>query len=330
MKITEESEISDKQWDEIISVSPFASFFQTKDFYRLFNSVESQSAKVFAIGGENLKALCVVTIQKEKGIKGFFSRRAIIYGGPVINGANEDEFELLLMTIQKKTCRRAIYTEIRNLNSYHDFDRIYHRNKWEYLPYLNYVVDCSDRESFLKKMGNNRKRQIKKAFESGVKIKEANTLEEVVQFYSMVKKFYKKKVGKPLPPKEFFEEFFRKDMGKYLLVTYQNGIIGGILCPVFKEKFIYELYIFGLDDEYKNQSPSVMATWAAIEYAYANKIHYFDFMGAGRKDLDYGVREFKSRFGGQLVEYGRYIKINSIFLYRIGQLAIKIMKIKNK
>jgi len=38
------------------------------------------------------------------------------------------------------------------------------------------------------------------------------------------------------------------------------------------------------------------------------------------------VREFKSKFGGELVEYGRYKKINKPLMYKIGLLGLKILQ----
>ena len=98
------------------------------------------------------------------------------------------------------------------------------------------------------------------------------------------------------------------------------------MCPILEGKTVYEFYICGLDDEYKEQYPSAMATWAAIEYAYQNNIIVLDFMGAGKPDEQYGVREFKARFGGELVEYGRFIKINNHFLYKLGKFGLKLKR----
>jgi len=52
----------------------------------------------------------------------------------------------------------------------------------------------------------------------------------------------------------------------------------------------------------------------------------FDFMGAGNPYENYGVRDFKKRFGGEIVEYGRFIKINNSFLYKIGEFGLNIIK----
>jgi lipid II:glycine glycyltransferase (peptidoglycan interpeptide bridge formation enzyme) len=50
-------------------------------------------------------------------------------------------------------------------------------------------------------------------------------------------------------------------------------------------------------------------------------------MGAGKPDEAYGVREFKARFGGEQVEYGRFLKINNHILYNIGKIALKCWKL---
>lgn len=54
------------------------------------------------------------------------------------------------------------------------------------------------------------------------------------------------------------------------------------MCPILKGKAIYEFYVCGNDSENKNRYASVMANWAAIEYASKNNIPTFDFMGAGK------------------------------------------------
>jgi lipid II:glycine glycyltransferase (peptidoglycan interpeptide bridge formation enzyme) len=114
-------------------------------------------------------------------------------------------------------------------------------------------------------------------------------------------------------------------IGKYFVVIFDDEIIGGIMCPILQNKCIYELYVCGLDEKYKYQYPSVLSTWAAIQYANKNNIDLFDFMGAGRIDSSYGVREFKSKFGGRLVEHGRYIlKLNRLLYFMGGKYLLFI------
>ena len=57
-----------------------------------------------------------------------------------------------------------------------------------------------------------------------------------------------------------------------------------------------------------------------IDYATKNNFQMFDFLGAGSPNKNYGVREFKSKFGGELLNHGRFIRINKKYLYKIEYL----------
>jgi len=53
-------------------------------------------------------------------------------------------------------------------------------------------------------------------------------------------------------------------------------------------------------------------------------------MGAGLPSKNYGVREYKKEFGGQLREYGRYVKILNPVLYYLGKSVLSIKKKSRK
>lgn len=331
MNIISNENINRGEWLELLNKSPFASPFQTSDFFDFYNSLKGFSADVFGIEDNNeLKAIIVITIQKEKGFKAYFSRRGIIYGGPLLSEDIDLKlYESLLNHISKHYKNKLIYIEIRNYFNYSKFNEQYKKAKFVYVPWLNFHQKIYDTDKMLKDMSSSRRRQIKKANKSSVVWEEANNELEVSDFYELLKDLYKKKIKKPLFPLEFFIKFFNQKLGKFLLVKYKDNIIGGIMCPILPNRGIYEYYVCGLDAEFKKQYPSIMATWAAMEYASLNNIPLFDFMGAGKSDEAYGVREFKSRFGGEQVEHGRYLKILNPFLYRVGKIGLKVLsKIK--
>jgi len=313
-------------WKDFLLRNKHSTPFQSYEFYCFVNSVRNLSAHAIAvIDSDLINALAVVTLQRECGLKGFFSRRAIIYGGPLIN--DNLALDILLKNINRLTKRRAIYTEIRNFSDYKKYNNIFDYGGYKIIPYLNFRISTSDYGRLIKSISASRLRQIKKAKKQNVRWKVADSINEVKAFYNILVNLYERKIRKPLFPLEFFENFFKSDLGKYLVVIYEDNIIGGIMCPILENRSIYEFYICGLDSEYKEQYPSVMATWAAIEYANQNNIALFDFMGAGKPDEAYGVREFKARFGGEQVEYGRFLKINNHILYNIGKIALKCWKL---
>jgi serine/alanine adding enzyme len=331
MKVLRNSEISIGAWEILIAHNPYSSPFQTPEFQKLVNSCENLEAEVFAVESDlELEALCLITIQKEPGIKSFFSKRAIIYGGPVFKKENSGSLKMLLESIETEIRHRTIYTEIRNLHDYSLVSDIFKQCGWHYVPYMNIRVNCVRKAKIYHDLSSNRKRQIKKALSSGATIKEGENVEEIMEFYTILRDLYSKKIKKPIFPENFIKESFKQGFCKFLLVYYSNKIIGGIMFPVLNNKCVYEFYICGLDEEYRNQYPSILATWSLMEWAAENNIETFDFMGAGIKDKDYGVREFKERFGGELVEDGRYLKINKPILYNCGKNALKLMRRLNK
>lgn len=313
-------------WLELLKNNPHSTPFQSPEWYDFVESVKNMSAEAIAISeNSSVRALAVITIQKENGIKGYFSRRGIIFGGPLLD-INTNVNECLLKNIITKLKDNAIYIESRNLSDYDAHKETFPKNGFSFVPWLNFQLDTLDQQTVFSGMSNSRLRQIKKAIRNDVSWREAANTYEVDSFFSILSDLYRNKVGKPLPQLEFFRNFYETKLGKYLLVFYGEKIIGGIMCPILDKRAIYEFYVCGLDEEYKEQYPSVMATWAGIDYACSNNIPVFDFMGAGQPEESYGVREFKSRFGGTLVEFGRFIKINNPFLYEIGKLGLKTSK----
>jgi serine/alanine adding enzyme len=81
--------------------------------------------------------------------------------------------------------------------------------------------------------------------------------------------------------------------------------------PITPNEILYEWFIAGLDKEMNSIGiyPSVLVTWAAIEYASQHKIKQFNFMGAGSPHDNYGVRDFKKQFGGEMMDVGRWVKV---------------------
>lgn len=318
-----------KEWKEFVSNHPNGNFFQTPAFVDLINSVPNYKADaIFQIEKNKIKGILVYTEQKEGSwIKGYFTNRCIVYGGPLLlNGEKGYEIAVpLLKKIKKQTV--AIYIEFRNLFDTTGFINAFESCNYSFQSHLNYIVPISpDPEKTFLLLNSSRRRQVRKSLKSGAEIIIPTSIEEVKDFYQILVKLYKQKVKKPLPPWLFFKNFHLKlNIGKYFLIRFEGEIIGGIMCPIYK-KTVYEWYIAGLDGIYRNIYPSVLATWAPMEYAAKNGLKYFDFMGAGKPDDDYGVRQFKSKFGGKEVEYGRYLFINKPLLYKVGKFGLWLYK----
>ena len=324
---------------------------------------------VFGDDGALCGILLGVFIHERGGLAKLLSSRFVVYGGPLISGDEGQKracLDLLLGELVGRTGRKALFIQFRNFFGWEGYLDVFERHGFTYLERLNYVVnipvrgtgnggrgtsnqqavagnDLSEvKQALLANMSASRHRQVRKGLASGAEIIAPENIKQLREFYNILYKLYRYKVRKPLPGWSFFENFYNltssrlphpiphTPIGIIRLVKYDDRIIGGILAPVTPGKCIYEWYVCGLDREYREQHPSVLATWAALEYAIANNIGSFDFMGVGRPGIPYGVRDFKARFGGSEVNHGRLTRINNRFLYNIAELGYNVLAVMKK
>ena len=327
-------DIDPQQWQLLVEQSATATWFQTKEAYDFYASLPEEM-RPFAVGvveEGRLVGVIVGYITRERNpIKQLLTCRSIIIGGPLLaEDISEEALHTLLSSIKNLPSLQGgdggrpipIYVETRNFQDYSKWKSIFEANEFTYQPHYDIHVHCNADH----KMSERRQRELKRAIKNGATVAQAQWEQEIRDWYQILNRLYREKVRTPLFSEDFFLQFYRNGVGKYLLVKHEGKVIGGMMCPVLDSKAIYEWYVCGLDEEYKDLSPSVVATHAAIEYAKSNGLSLFDFMGAGEPEIPYGVRDFKMEFGGELREYGRFLCIRKPLLYWIGKIGVKWLK----
>jgi serine/alanine adding enzyme len=333
LELVRNKEVDRREWEFLLTNGDFSSPFQSAEFLDIYNSLPDFTAEVYAVREkEKLISLCVITIQHERGVKKYFSKRGIIYGGPLIQNKRTDALDLLLKGITNDLKNKVIYLETRNLNDYTEFKGCFEGAGWKYVRYLDFVIDLKDKtlDETLSLMKYNRKREINNSLNSGAVYDEAKSPEQVAELYSILKELYSEKVKLPLPELDYFLRLFNSPVGKVFVVSHRNKIIGGSFCYYLNNKSIYTLYYCGIRDYDKKIFPTHLAIIAPLEFGIKNDLQTLGLMGAGKPEKDYGVREFKAQFGGKQVENGRFIRINNTFLYNLGKLGLSIISKSGK
>lgn len=335
-------EINPLAWQKLVDESPYATWFQTQEAYQ-FYAANKQEMTPFACGVERdgeLRAVCVGYVTKEHcRIKQFYTRRAIIIGGPLIaDSANEDDIARMLYAIQqpyrliaqspyRPTWRtEPIYIETRNFHDYSRWKEVFEACGFDYQPHLNFHIDTTTEEIAQSNIGKHRWKYIRLSIRDGATMVENPTIEQVRECYELLKELYTTRVKTPLFSWNFFEKLYYQPNARYLLVELEGKIVGGTVCVCLPNKALYEWFVCGNDYYRKGIRPSSVATWYGMQYAARNGYPLFDLMGAGKPDEPYGVRDFKAEFGGKLVEHGRFLCIRKPLLYWMGKLGVKILK----
>ena len=310
--LTDISQIDRSAWSALAAQSPVASWFQTPKAYDFFASVP-QSVKPFvvAVCEKELKGIIVgYTVAEGRALKRFFSKRTIIQGGPLLaSDISDDELAALLNAVP----RCGIYCEMRNFSDYSRWQNVFERAGWTYQPH--YDVYMNTTAGWQNRLQDAKKRQAAKYIKDGYSWHEAQSEEELHSWFYLLKTLYRNKVHCPLFDYQFFHTAWEKGFCRIIVV--QDGyrhIVGGALVPVLG-KTAYEWYICG----------SVMATFALQDWCEKNKIECLDTMGAGEPNKQYGVRDFKLRMGGELHEFGRFIRIQAKYRYKLGVWVINLL-----
>jgi len=293
-------------WFHLQPVTGFSPY--KKQFYPLL---------VIATKGDDVLGVVVALHIRNQFLRSLdrYNSRIQANGSPLINSDYPEKnqvLSLILEEILKYSEKKTNILEFRNSYGTNADIKIWLQKGFSYNDHLNLVKSISTQNKLWNELGENRRRQILKATKNGTEIRVAENEQQVRSLFFILKKLYHKKVKKALAPLDFFIDFFilcqKSGKGVILLAFKEDKVIGGIVCPIQDRNVMYEWYVCGLDKEYPQNHPSIMVTWHALLYACENGIRTFDFMGLGKPGIPYGVRDFKLRFGGEVVNYGRYTK----------------------
>lgn len=272
----------------------------------------------------HLKGVMVITIYSEGiGLRRRFTSRMVVNGGPLLaDDISHEALFLLFNHVVKSTHKCGIYLETRNFNDYSRWRSSFVQAGFLYEPHYNFHITTDDKTD--SRMDKGRRRKIRRAIEHGVVVTHDNGA--VAAFHALLLNLYRTKIHKPLFPLPFFEELVKQPFTHLFVVREPYGtVIGGQLCVELFGKVLYSWFCCGLDRQYRDLYPSIMANYAAIRYAVDNGFERLDMMGAGSPgDGGYGVREFKAQFGGTLVEHGRFLYVYNHAIYFLGKQYIKL------
>lgn len=330
-------ELDRLKWADFVYNHPQGNIFQSPEMYDVYEKTTGYEPIFLAVADSNHKmlALLLAVIQRDKsGPIGALTTRAIVYGGPLVMSNDLKALDILLSQYDDIITKRAIFTQTRNLWDFSDFADVFAGHGYQYSEHLNYFIKLTKgQEKLFSNLSASKRRQIRKALGTDdLQVTDVQDDRDIIAFYAMLHNHYSKTVRKPLPPIDFFfairDILVSRNLAKIFVVKYKDEIIGGMVSPIshnYCKRTVYEFYVCG-SRKHNRLYPSVLTTWAPIRWGADNGVDFFDFMGAGKPTADYGVRDFKAKFGGELVNYGRFEKIHQPFGYTSAKIGFKLWR----
>lgn len=323
-------------WRQFVDQHPQGNIFHTPEMFQVFAQAKNYQPTLWAVVNNTndhfpLALMLPVEVTLMNGLLSRLTSRSILYGSVLCipNSQGRQALDVLLKAYQQKIKGKALFTELRNLSNLSDFHPVLEKNGFVYEKHLNYLIDI-DRpfEEVLQSVGSRTRKKIRKGLRDNlVQVAEVIDRCELDLWYETLKKsFQYAKI--PLADHSLFEATFDllppKGMAKFLLAKV-NGAAAACSLELLYKDTIYGWY-GGVDRDYNKYYPNEMLMWHILEWGAKNGYKVYDFGGAGSPDEDYGVREFKAKFKGELVCFGRYTYVHSALLLRLSELGYKVYR----
>ncbi len=319
-------------WKNFVNDHPEGNIFHTPEMYKVFSQAQGYSPSLWAAVDEKqvLALMTPVEVTFYPWLRQLTSR-AIIYGGVLCDPTSKGQQALsqLLEKYSQTTRKRNVFTEIRNISNTLAFQQTLLNKNFTYEDHLNYLINLSRTpDEILQSFHKRMRKQISRGLRRGhLIVKNAENRGQLRKSYDLLERTYQR-ANVPLAHKSLFDATFdvllSKEMVKFL-VAYVDGTPVATSVELLYKDVIYGWYS-GMDREYSSYVPNELLMWHILKWGAENSYRTYDFGGAGKPDEDYGVREFKAKFAGTLVNFGRNTCIHAPLTLKVSKMGYSMVR----
>lgn len=330
MKVINHAEISTSKWQNYVDRHQHGSIFHTPYIHNIFAVTPNyRPFSLFVLNDKDkITAMLSGFIQTIKpGILARLSTRSVLLQSPIYDDL--DALNVLISYYIRWIKHRAIYTEVRNhiIDDQYSSLLISQGFLWE--GHFNIIREIPpSADQLWKEIGRKRKDGINKAKRFNFTIELDNSLETTNDLYQLLSENYRQ-LRLPIPRKSFFDQCVTSDDMGYckLFKLTENSTTKIVLLSYLFNGTLYAVYIgSNQDSEFVNKRPVDYFYYEVLRWCVENGVRHFDWLGAGKPGVSYGVRDFKLQYGGELVDYGRFLYHHNKLLFRIAESGFSLLQ----
>ncbi len=326
--------LDDNCWREFVDQQPHSTIFHTPEMFQVFDRVKGYRPKLWVCVGDNGKILALlppVVVTLKDNLLHHLTSRAIAFGGVLCtpDQAGKDALVFLLGLYTQNAGKEVLFTELRNLSDTSFIQPVFEKFNFVYEEHLDYLIDldCSP-EAILQNIGSRTRKHIRKGLRKGtVTVEEVGDRKKITEWYDLVARTYNA-AHVPLADHSLFEAAFDilqpRGMVKFWLARIGSNCVAASVELLHKD-VIYGWY-GGVDRAYSDEVPGELLMWHILKWGAENGFRFYDFGGAGKPNEEYGVRDFKAKFGGKLVCFGRNTWVPDPLLLQISKAAYNLYR----
>jgi CelD/BcsL family acetyltransferase involved in cellulose biosynthesis len=319
-------------WDQFVAAHTKGSVFHSSPMVRVFQAARGFTPLPLAAvapGGEILALLVAVRVQSFSEVLGAASSRSIWYAEPLCydDPQSKAALGLLIDAHDRAMCRRVLFAEVRPLHASGPERVALESRGYQYLDYLNFVVDVTQpKEVLWKRVRDTARASIRKSERSGLEIRHVEAPNAVDLYYPLLHATYRRS-NTPLADRSLFDAAYAI-LKPQRMLEFTSVYDGGR--PIaMNAMLLFGQHVFGWYSgsiRIPGASQMDLLQWHEIAWSCEQGYSRYDFGGAGWPNVPYGVRDFKAKFGGDLVCYGRYRKVYSRWKMALAERAYAIRK----
>lgn len=324
--ITITQALPESSWRRFVENHLDGNIFHTPEMFEVFARAKGYEPKLWAATQDKriLALFLPVEVSLTAGLLKSFTARSVVYGGALYDSESKGPLGLnqLIQKYQVETKHHVLFTELRNLAEDCGFQSVIQKAGFEFEDHNDYIVNLAmSIEQVWANIHKSARKEIRQAQRKNpvsVRIVEDRRL--LPQWYKLIQESFSWN-HVPLADISLFESAFDvlhpKGMIQFLIGSTTDGRDIAASVALLYKKTIYGWYR-GFDRKYGFCLPNDQMVWHILKWGAENGYGFFDFGGAGRPNEIYGPRNFKAKFGGKLVNYGRNTYINSPYRLRLS------------
>ncbi|MCR4405524.1 MAG: GNAT family N-acetyltransferase [Anaerolineae bacterium] len=326
--------LDEPSWRAFVDNHPQGNIFHTPEMFQVFARAKGHRPTLWATtddDGQVLALLLPVQITLKGGPLRRLTTRAVVYGSVLCAPGPEGQeaLALLLRTYTQQVNGAPLFTELRNLSDLTAVQPILQTHGFAYEDHLNYLINLTlPPETLFQNIGARTRKHIRRALRQGeVVIEEVTKREQIATCYDFLCRTYRA-ARVPLADRSLFETAFDVLHPKGM-VRFTVARVGQI--PVVTSvELLYKDTVYGwyggVDRAYSSYRPNELLMWHILQWSAENNYKVYDFGGAGKPNEKYGVRDFKAKFGGTLVNYGRNTYVHNRYLLHLSALGYRVYR----
>ena len=324
MKILLNDNINRKEWSAFVKAHPLGTVFHTPEMYDVNCVSNKQIPLAIAAIDDNGRMeglLSAVVMWNGNALTKLITARSIIMGGVLAENNNAEIVQALLLEYRKQLPWWVIYSEIRPVYSSDWMNGF----GWSRKGHYNLVMNLEKSEEELwEGMHKERRRNVNQAIKAGLTFRELETESEIHEVVRLIEQTYQRK-HVPISYLSIFDEVQRvmHDYAHFFgCFTAEGQMIAGQIRLCYGD-LVYAWFA-GSDEAYFKLRPNDFTMWNVIRWAHDRGYKEFDFGGGGEPGVEYGVRDYKLKYGCEMYDYGRYTLAHRPVTLWAGTVAYKL------